>query len=123
VGRLGLAIEAARSARQGRPDPATSTWWCSHHDADAMVRDGHDVQNALGINGGAFDVNAACRVVYGLVTRAASPPWRPAILLIGSDTLTASLTGRPFDCLLVGDGAGAAVIETVEARATCSAGT
>ena len=65
------------------------------------------VQNALGIGGGAFDINAACSgFVYGLVTAAgliamgAGP-----ILLIGSETLS-----RITDM----DGAGAVVVQPVE---------
>ncbi len=75
------------------------------------------VQNALGIKGGAFDINAACSgFVYGLVTvagliAAGSGP----ILLIGSETLSkfTDLDDRKI-AILVGDGAGAVVVEPVD---------
>ena len=75
------------------------------------------VQNALGINGGAFDINAACSgFVYGLVTAAgliamgAGP-----ILLIGSETLSkiTDMDDRAI-AIIVGDGAGAVVVQPVE---------
>ncbi len=71
----------------------------------------------LGIKGGAFDLNAACSgFVYGLVTVAGfigtgSGP----ILLIGSETLSkfTDLDDRSI-AIIVGDGAGAVVVEPVE---------
>ncbi|MGP0030384.1 MAG: beta-ketoacyl-ACP synthase III [Acidimicrobiales bacterium] len=75
------------------------------------------VQHALGIPGGAFDVNAACSgFVYGLVAAAGlvavgSGP----ILLIGSDTLSriTDMDDRSI-AIIVGDGAGAVVVEPVD---------
>ena len=75
------------------------------------------VQHALGITGGAFDINAACSgFVYGLVTvaglfAAGSGP----ILLIGSETLSriTDMDDRSI-AIIVGDGAGAVVVEPVE---------
>jgi 3-oxoacyl-[acyl-carrier-protein] synthase-3 len=75
------------------------------------------VQHALGITGGAFDLNAACSgFVYGLVTvagliAAGSGP----ILLVGSETLSkfTDLDDRSI-AILVGDGAGAVVVEPVD---------
>jgi 3-oxoacyl-[acyl-carrier-protein] synthase-3 len=75
------------------------------------------VQHALGIKGGAFDLNAACSgFVYGLVTAAGfiaagSGP----ILLIGSETLSkfTDLDDRSI-AIIVGDGAGAVVVEPIE---------
>jgi 3-oxoacyl-[acyl-carrier-protein] synthase-3 len=75
------------------------------------------VQHGLGISGGAFDINAACSgFVYGIVTVAGliaggSGP----ILLIGSETLS-KITDWDDRSLavIVGDGAGAVVIEPVE---------
>ena len=75
------------------------------------------VQNALGVRGGAFDINAACSgFVYGLVTVAgligagAGP-----ILLIGAETLSniTDMDDRAI-AIIVGDGAGAVVVEPVE---------
>jgi 3-oxoacyl-[acyl-carrier-protein] synthase-3 len=75
------------------------------------------VQHGLGICGGAFDINAACSgFVYGIVTVAglvaggAGP-----ILLIGSETLSkvTDWDDRSL-AVIVGDGAGAVVIEPVD---------
>jgi 3-oxoacyl-[acyl-carrier-protein] synthase III len=75
------------------------------------------VQDALGINGGAFDINAACSgFVYGIVAvagliAAGSGP----MLLIGSETLSkvTDWDDRSL-AVIVGDGAGAVVIEPVD---------
>jgi len=75
------------TGHRGRPEaldkagltPATSTWWSRHHDARRHgAGTATTVQNALGINGGAFDVKRRLfGFVYGLVTPPASPPWAP----------------------------------------------
>ena len=69
------------------------------------------VQDALGLNCGAFDLSAACSgFVYGMVAAAGMAFGRPA-LVIGSETLT-RITD-PYDRgtrILFGDGAGAAVL-------------
>jgi len=75
------------------------------------------VQDGLGLTGGAFDINAACSgFVYGIVTVAGliaggSGP----ILLIGSETLSkvTDWDDRSL-AVIVGDGAGAVVIEPVD---------
>ncbi len=75
------------------------------------------VQHGIGMRGGAFDLNAACSgFVYGLVTVAGliavgSGP----MLLIGSETLTriTDMDDRKI-AILVGDGAGAVVVEPVD---------
>jgi 3-oxoacyl-[acyl-carrier-protein] synthase-3 len=75
------------------------------------------VQDGLGITGGAFDINAACSgFVYGLINAAGliavgSGP----VLLIGSDTLSriTDMDDRSI-AIIVGDGAGAVVVEPVE---------
>jgi 3-oxoacyl-[acyl-carrier-protein] synthase-3 len=75
------------------------------------------VQDALGIAGGAFDINAACSgFVYGVVVgagliAAGSGP----ILLIGSETLS-KITDWDDRSLavIVGDGAGAIVLEPID---------
>jgi 3-oxoacyl-[acyl-carrier-protein] synthase-3 len=75
------------------------------------------VQDALGITGGAFDLNAACSgFVYGLVTTAGLlAVGARRILLIGADTLSriTDWDDRTM-AVLVGDGAGAVVAEAVE---------
>ena len=85
---------------------------------DAMVpATSATVQAGLGVSGGAFDVNAACSgFVYGLVTAAgliATGAGR--VLLIGSDTLSriTDWDDRKL-AVLVGDGAGAVVLEPVD---------
>src|SRR5918997_915829 len=72
------------------------------------------VHHDLGIAGSAHDVNAECSgFLYGLITAAALMTIDPRpILLIGSDTH--SLTVNPLDrdlSILVGDGAGAIVLQ------------
>jgi 3-oxoacyl-[acyl-carrier-protein] synthase-3 len=75
------------------------------------------VQDALGIDGGAFDVNAACSgFVYGLVVSAGlAAIGSGRVLLIGADTLSRITDWDDRSvAILVGDGAGAVVIEPVE---------
>jgi len=72
------------------------------------------VQDALGIRGGAVDVNAACSgFLYGLVSGAGLVAvGAERVLLIGSDTLSriTDWDDRTM-AVLVGDGAGAVVLE------------
>jgi 3-oxoacyl-[acyl-carrier-protein] synthase III len=116
----GLAIEAGRAALESSGLDAADI---SHVVLATTTPDGiipatsPSVQHELGIRGGAFDLNAACSgFVYGLVTvagliAAGSGP----ILLIGSETLSkfTDLDDRSV-AILVGDGAGAVVVEPVE---------
>lgn len=116
----GLATEAGRAALESSGLKASDI---DHLVLATTTPDGiipataPAVQNALGIRGGAFDLNAACSgFVYGLVTvagliAAGSGP----ILLIGSETLSrfTDLDDRSV-AILVGDGAGAVVVEPVE---------
>ena len=75
------------------------------------------VQHGIGMRGGAFDLNAACSgFVYGLITVAGliavgSGP----VLLVGSETLSriTDMDDRKI-AIIVGDGAGAVVVEPVE---------
>lgn len=75
------------------------------------------VQDALGVPGGAVDVNAACSgFVYGLVMAAGMVAVGSGrVLLAGSDTLSriTDHSDRNY-AVLVGDGAGAVVIEPTE---------
>jgi len=75
------------------------------------------VQALLGTSGGAFDLNAACSgFVYGLVTAAGLVSVGAGrVLLIGADTLSriTDWDDRKM-AVLVGDGAGAVVVEPVE---------
>ncbi len=71
---------------------------------------------ALGIAGGAMDLNAACAgFTYGLVTAAGLVGLgMERVLLIGSETLTrATNWADRSNAFLFGDGAGAVVIEAV----------
>jgi 3-oxoacyl-[acyl-carrier-protein] synthase-3 len=116
----GLAIEAGRNALAAAGRTADEI---AHVILATTTPDGvipavaPKVQHALGIKGGAFDINAACSgFVYGLVTAsgfiaAGSGP----ILLIGSETLSkfTDLDDRSI-AIIVGDGAGAVVVEPVE---------
>lgn len=115
-----LAIEAGRRALDvSGLDPrdvdvvvlATTT-------PDALVpASSATVQDALGIRGGAFDVNAACSgFLYGLVNAAGLiAVGAERVLLIGSDTLSriTDWDDRKM-AVLVGDGAGAVVLEATD---------
>jgi 3-oxoacyl-[acyl-carrier-protein] synthase-3 len=116
----GLAAEAGRAALESAGLTAADI---SHLVLATTTGDGvipataPKVQHELGIQGGAFDINAACSgFVYGLVTvagliAAGSGP----ILLIGSETLSkfTDLDDRSI-AIIVGDGAGAVVVEPVD---------
>jgi 3-oxoacyl-[acyl-carrier-protein] synthase-3 len=75
------------------------------------------VQDALGVGGGAFDLNAACSgFVYGMVVAGGLVATGAArVLLIGAETLSriTDWDDRSM-AVLVGDGAGAVVLEAVE---------
>ncbi len=115
-----LAIEAGHQAldRAGLTPADIDLVILSTTTPDAMVPGtAATVQDGLGIVGGAFDVNAACSgFVYGLVVAAGLVAIGSGrVLLIGSDTLT-RITD-PDDrkiAVLVGDGAGAVVVEPVD---------
>ena len=69
---------------------------------------------ALGIGGGAMDINAACAgFTYGLVTAAGMvAAGMEKVLLIGSETLTRATNWEDrTNAFLFGDGAGAVVVE------------
>jgi 3-oxoacyl-[acyl-carrier-protein] synthase-3 len=116
----GLAIEAGRAAMEcaGRSAAEIAHVVLATTTPDGIVPGtAPTVQHALGIKGGAFDINAACSgFVYGLVTvagliAAGSGP----ILLIGCDTLSriTDMDDRSI-AIIVGDGAGAVVVEPVD---------
>ncbi|MGH8988918.1 MAG: beta-ketoacyl-ACP synthase III [Acidimicrobiales bacterium] len=75
------------------------------------------VQAGIGVPGGAFDLNAACSgFVYGLVAAAGLVAVGSGrVLLVGSDALSriADWDDRTM-AVLVGDGAGAVIVEPVE---------
>jgi 3-oxoacyl-[acyl-carrier-protein] synthase III len=116
----GLAIEAgvAAMARAGKTAEDIDNLVLATTTPDGIVPgSAPTVQHGIGMKGGAFDLNAACSgFVYGLVTAAGliaigSGP----ILLIGSETLSriTDMDDRAI-AIIVGDGAGAVVIEPVE---------
>jgi 3-oxoacyl-[acyl-carrier-protein] synthase-3 len=74
------------------------------------------VAAALGIGGGAMDINAACAgFTYGLVTASGlAMAGAERILLIGAETLTRATNWQDrTNAFLFGDGAGAVVVEAV----------
>ena len=116
----GLATEAGRAALEaaGRTADEIDHVVLATTTPDAVIpATSPSVQHALGIRGGAMDLNAACSgFVYGLVTvagliAAGSGP----ILLIGAETLSkfTDLDDRSI-AIIVGDGAGAVVVEPVD---------
>lgn len=77
------------------------------------------VAGAMGISGGAMDLNAACAgFTYGLITAAALvSAGVGTVLLIGAETLTRVTNWNDrTNAFLFGDGAGAVVLEPVEGR-------
>jgi 3-oxoacyl-[acyl-carrier-protein] synthase-3 len=116
----GLAIEAAQAAlaKAGRTADEIDHLVLATTTPDGIVPGtAPTVQHGIGMKGGAFDINAACSgFVYGLVTVAGliaggSGP----VLLIGSETLSkfTDWDDRSL-AVIVGDGAGAIVIEPVD---------
>jgi len=116
----GLAVEAAQAALRcaGRTAEEIDNLVLATTTPDGIVPGtAPTVQDGIGMKGGAFDINAACSgFVYGLVTAAGliavgSGP----VLLIGSETLSriTDMDDRTI-AVIVGDGAGAVVVEPVE---------
>jgi len=115
-----MAIEAGRAALEsaGKTAADVDTLVLATTTPDALVpATATTVQNQLGIEGGAFDLNAACSgFVYGLVVSAGLIAMGSrGVLLIGADALSriTDWDDRSI-AVLVGDGAGACVIESVE---------
>jgi 3-oxoacyl-[acyl-carrier-protein] synthase-3 len=113
----GLAIEAAEQAlsRAGvRGDEVDLVLLCTCTPDETMPASASAVQQALGVTGGAVDLNAACSgFVYGLV--AADGFLRAGmqrVLLIGSETMSRVVDWEDRStAILFGDGAGAVVLE------------
>jgi 3-oxoacyl-[acyl-carrier-protein] synthase-3 len=91
---------------------------CTTTPDQVMPATASTVQNALDIQGGAFDLNAACSgFVYGVATAhgliAGGAVRR--VLLIGSDTLSRIIDWDDRNtAVLFGDGAGAVILEAAE---------
>jgi 3-oxoacyl-[acyl-carrier-protein] synthase-3 len=76
-----------------------------------------EVENALGIRGGASDINAACSgFVYGLVqAHGLIALGMRRVLLIGAETMSRITDQEDRNtAILFGDGAGAVILEAVE---------
>jgi 3-oxoacyl-[acyl-carrier-protein] synthase-3 len=116
----GLAAEAGQQAldRAGITAADIDLLVLATSTPDAMVpATASTVQELLGIRGGAFDVNAACSgFMYGLAVSAGlAAIGTDRVLLIGAETLSriTDWDDRKI-AVLVGDGAGAVVIEAVD---------
>jgi 3-oxoacyl-[acyl-carrier-protein] synthase-3 len=116
----GLAIDAGRQAldRAGLDGDAIDlVVLCTCTPDEAMPASASAVQQGLGIDGGALDLNAACSgFVYGLV--AADGFLRAGmerVLLIGAETMSRIVDWEDRStAILFGDGAGAVVLERGE---------
>ena len=124
VGELGttatLAVASGHRALElagVRPEDIDALILCTSSPDLAIPATSSAVAGALGITGGAMDLNAACAgFTYGLITAAAlvSSGAGP-VLLIGAETLTRVTNWSDrTNAFLFGDGAGAVVLEPVE---------
>jgi 3-oxoacyl-[acyl-carrier-protein] synthase-3 len=114
-----LAAEAGRIAL-GRAGIAAAdvglVILCTTTPDQAIPGNSAAVAAALGIGGGAMDLNAACAgFTYGLVTaRGMIASGLDKVLLIGAETLSRETNWADrTNAFLVGDGAGAVVVEAV----------
>ncbi len=116
----GLAIEAGRVAldRAGRrPDEIDAVILATTTPDQIVPGTSAAVQDGLGIPAGAFDVNAACSgFVYALtVAHGMLAIGAERLLVIGSETLSRITDWDDRSvAVLVGDGAGAVVLEAVD---------
>lgn len=116
----GLGIDAARQAMEMADvtgDDIDLVLLCTSTPDEAMPASASVIQQALGVRGGAVDLNAACSgFVYGLV--AADGFLRAGlerVLLIGSETMSRIVDWDDRGtAILFGDGAGAVVLERTE---------
>jgi 3-oxoacyl-[acyl-carrier-protein] synthase-3 len=113
----GLAIEAGERAMEAAAVTGAEidlVLLCTSTPDETMPATASVVQQALGVRGGAVDLNAACSgYVYGLV--AADGFLRAGmrrVLLIGSETMSRIVDWEDRStAILFGDGAGALVVE------------
>ena len=116
----GLASEAGRAAlaKAGRrPDEIDAVILATTTPDQIVPGTSATVQDGIGIPGGAFDVNAACSgFVYGLtVAHGLLAVGAERLLVIGSETLSRITDWDERGvAILVGDGAGAVVLEAVD---------
>ncbi len=115
-----LAIDAglAALAKAGRrPDEIDGVILATTTPDQIVPGTSASVQDGIGIIGGAFDVNAACSgFVYGLaVAHGMLAIGAERLLVIGSETLSRITDWDDRSvAVLVGDGAGAVVLEAVD---------
>ncbi len=116
----GLAIEAGLAALEKagrRPDEIDAVILATTTPDQIVPGTSATVQDGIGIVGGAFDVNAACSgFVYALtVAHGMLAIGAERLLVIGSETLSkiTDWDDRSVS-ILVGDGAGAVVLEAVD---------
>ena len=116
----GLAIEAglAALAKAGRrPDEIDAVILATTTPDQIIPATSATVQDGIGVTGGAFDVNAACSgFVYALaVAHGMLAIGAERLLVIGSETLSKVTDWEERSVsILVGDGAGAVVLEAVD---------
>src|SRR5580692_2257619 len=116
----GLAIEAglAALAKAGRrPDEIDAVIVATTTPDQIVPGTSATVQDGIGVIGGAFDVNAACSgFVYALtVAHGMLAIGAERLLVIGSETLSKITDWDERSVsILVGDGAGAVVLEAVD---------
>ena len=116
----GLATEAGAAALRVAACPADAVdlvivATCTPD--QAMPATAATVQDALGVPGGAFDLNAVCSgFVYGLVVAAGLlTTGLDRVLLIGADTMSTIVDWDDRStAILFADGAGAVVLEATE---------
>ena len=115
-----LAVESGRRALATAGVPAQDVGaliLCTTTPDLAIPATSSAVAGAMGIVGGAMDLNAACAgFTYGLITASAlSSSGVGPVLLIGAETLTRVTNWDDrTNAFLFGDGAGAVVLEPVE---------
>ena len=116
----GLAIEAGLAALEKagrRPDEIDAIILATTTPDQIVPGTSATVQDGIGITGGAFDVNAACSgfvyaltVAHGMIAIGAE-----RLLVIGAETLSKITDWEERSVsILVGDGAGAVVLEAVD---------
>jgi 3-oxoacyl-[acyl-carrier-protein] synthase-3 len=114
-----LAIEAGRQALDSagtRPEEISLLVLCTTSPDQAMPATSSAVAGALGLGGGAMDLNAACAgFTYGLITAGALVSAGVGkVLLIGAETMSRITNWEDrTNAFLFGDGAGAVVLDSV----------
>ena len=114
-----LAVEAGRIALERAGVAASEIGLiilCTTTPDQLIPANSASVAAALGIGGGAMDINAACAgFTYGLVTASGLVSMgAERVLLIGAETLSRATNWEDrTNAFLFGDGAGAVVIEAV----------